>query len=421
VIVRYANLFLDQSRGFLLKTMSYRPSSYSIDSATRLITIFTFIDGLAQGIYGTIFNLMLRTSGMPTSQVGRITSFFLWGSALLGLVFGIIADKINKKQLMVTTHLLSIFFGTYRAISPSLIHLGISSFLFGGFSTATSIVLSTLLIIKTARESRSKVLGLNFGIGMFTGVLGNVLGGVLGDAFPIRNVLIVASLSRIVALVPIWKLRLYEPKYEGKKGGDTNAFKFFSVLNNLDRRATKVTLYYFLSTMSVGFGAGLFVTFGNVIFYDIFHMKPSLIGLILALAQLATSIGAVFSYKLGKRFGEMNVLIFSYVFVPILIVLLSFIREPITFTSVYILRFAVMNMVGPLLTALVFSNIPPSLLSSINGMNSFINNVARALSADLFSILTKYSNGYTLIFVVSSIFYFLNAYVMIRMYKHISE
>jgi hypothetical protein len=54
-------------------------------------------------------------------------------------------------------------------------------------------------------------------------------------------------------------------------------------------------------------------------------------------------------------------------------------------------------------------------------MNSFINNVARALSADLFSIFTKYSNGYTLIFVVSSIFYFLNAYVMIRMYKHISE
>ncbi|QIV77727.1 MFS transporter [Fervidobacterium pennivorans subsp. shakshaketiis] len=401
--------------------MPYRSDSSSTDSAARLITLFTFIDGLAQGIYGTIFNLMLRTSGIPTSQVGRITSFFLWGSALLGLVFGIIADKINKKQLMLTTHLLSIFFGTYRVISPSLIQLGISSFLFGGFSTATSIVLSTLLILNTSRESRSKVLGLNFGIGMFTGVLGNIFGGLLGDVFPIRTVLIVASLSRIVAFAPIWKLKLYEPKYERKNTGDTNVLKFFSILNKLDKRALKVVLYYFLSTMSVGFGAGLFVTFGNVIFYDIFHMKPSLIGLILALAQLATSIGAVFSYKLGKKFGDMNVLIFSYVFVPILIVLLSFIREPITFTFVYILRFAVMNMVGPLLTALVFSNIPANLLSSINGMNSFINNVARALSADLFSIFTKYNNGYTLIFVVSSLFYFLNAYVMIRMYKHISE
>lgn len=46
-----------------------------------LVTLFTFIDGLAQGIYGTIFNLLLRSSGLSTSAVGRITSFSLWGIA----------------------------------------------------------------------------------------------------------------------------------------------------------------------------------------------------------------------------------------------------------------------------------------------------------------------------------------------------
>jgi len=145
------------------------------------------------------------------------------------------------------------------------------------------------------------------------------------------------------------------------------------------------------------------------------------IGLILAFAQLATSLGAMFSYKIGRKFGDMNVLIFSYVFVPILIVLLSFTREPITFTSVYILRFAVMNMVGPLLSSVVFSHIPMNIVSSINGVNNFLNNVSRALSAVLFSVLTKFENGYTLIFIISSIFYFLNAYVMIRLRKHLGE
>ncbi|WP_448374421.1 MFS transporter [Fervidobacterium sp.] len=383
----------------------------------QLITLFTFIDGLMQGIYGTIFNLMLRTSGTSTAGVGRVTSLFLWGSAIFGLLFGILADRVDKKQLMITTHVISIFFGTYRVMTNSLFKLSIASFFFGGFTTATSIVLSTMLILRTSRENRTQMLGLNFGIGMFTGVLGNVFGGILGDIFPFKVVLVTSSLCRIFALFALLKIK--EHPVASNSSQMQNALSFLSTFGQIDYRTKKVVWYYFLSTMSVGFGAGLFVTFGNVIFYDLFHMNPSLIGTILAIAQFATSIGAAFSHKFGKKFGDMNVLIFSYVFVPILIVMLSFVREPFTFTSVYILRFAVMNMVGPLLTATVFSNISTTYLSSINGMNIFLNNIARALSAELFAFLTKYNNGYTLIFVVSSFFYFLNAYVMIRMYKHI--
>jgi predicted MFS family arabinose efflux permease len=385
----------------------------------QLIALFTFIDGLAQGIYGTIFNLMLRTSGVSTTTVGRITSLFLWGSAIFGLFFGILADRVDKKQLLIATHILSIFFGTYRVITKSIFQLSLASFFFGGFATATSIVLSTMLILKTSKENRSQMLGLNFGIGMFTGVLGNVFGGILGELFPFKIILFTSSMCRIFGLIVLMKIK--EGTLVLNNNRTENALNFFATFSKIDYQTKKIVWYYFLSTMSVGFGAGLFVTFGNVIFYDLFHMNPSLIGTILAVAQLATSIGAVFSHKFGRRFGEMNVLIFSYVFVPVLIVILSFVREPITFTSVYILRFAVMNMVGPLLTATIFSNISTIYLSSINGMNSFLSNVSRALSAELFALLTRYSNGYTLIFVVSSFFYFLNAYVMIRMYKHLKE
>lgn len=384
-----------------------------------LVTLFTFIDGLAQGIYGTIFNLLLRSSGLSTSAVGRITSFSLWGIAFFGLIFGLLADRFDKKQLMVFTHLLSVFFGTYRILVTSVHQFAIMSLLFGGFSSATSVILSTLLILKTDARNRSKHLGMNFGIGMFTGVLGNVFGGVFGDLFGLRPVLIVSSLSRLIAIYPILKMKASELMV--KRESNEGILRFFSIVRNMDYRMRKIVVYYFLSTISVGFGAGLFVSFGNVIFYDIFHMKPAIIGSILASAQLATSLGAMFSHKLGKKFGDMNVLIFSYVVVPILIVMLSFVREPITFTSVYILRFAVMNMVSPLLTATVFSSIDVVYLSSINGMNVFFNNVSRAFSAELFAYFTRFNSGYTLIFAVSSVFYFVNAYVMIRMYKHIRE
>lgn len=391
-------------------------------SAPALVTLFTFIDGLAQGIYGTIFNIMLRTGGLPTSTVGKVTSSNLWGAAFIGLFFGIIADKYEKKQLLVMTQLLSIFFGTYRIFITSGTVLGITSFFHGGFSAATSTILSTVLVMKTSSENRAKFFGLNLGAGMFTGMLANVFGGLLGDIFGFKIVLVISSLSRILAVWPIVKMdttSIDAKNIDNAEIPDLASFsKIFRIKNS---KEMKTILYYFLSTIAVGLGAGLFVTFGNVIFYDLFHMSATVIGLILALAQFATSMGAVFSYRIGRKFGDMNVLIFSYVFVPILIVLLSFTREPITFTSVYVLRFAVMNMVGPLLSSIVFSHVPMNIVSSINGVNNFLNNVSRALSAVLFSLLTKFENGYTLIFVISSVFYFLNAYVIIRLHRHLNE
>lgn len=398
-------------------------------------------------IYGTIFNLMLRQSNIPTNIVGRITSFSLWGAAIFGLVFGLIADKFDKRKIILLSQLLSILFGTYRIFSNSAINLGILSFFFGGLSTSSNVILSTLLVLKTNSENRAKFFGLNFGVGMFTGVIGNIVGGTLGDIFGIRPVLFFSSILRLLAIIPLRRITV-----EGDETAEKHAvYSSFDRLNKLSKdkhlnsvsvdldrgfslrlknlkeifdlfspRYSKVVFYYLLSVVSVGFGAGLFVTFGNVIFYDLFHFNASVIGVILALAQFATSLGAVFSHKLGKRFGDANILVFSYVAVPILIVALSFIHDPVVFTSVYVLRFAVMNMVSPLLSALVYSNIPKNKLATVNGISNFVNNLSRALSAELFALLTVFKSGYTLIFVISSVFYFANAYVMIRLYKHLS-
>lgn len=383
-------------------------------SSSLLITYYTLVDGLAMGVYGTLFNLLLKSIGFSTSAVGRVTSTTLWGSALLGLFLGFLSDKIDKKAVLVFSHLLGVFFGTYRALSSSTVALNVSSFFFGGFSTVSATVISTILVIKTDRDERSMYFGLNFGIGMLTGTAGNFIGGVLGELLGLRLSVLFSSLLRIFALIPILKLSVKEQEVSRVVWNRVKR-----VQTNIPMNVRNVLIYYFLSTVSVGFGAGLFVSFGNIIFHDLFNFKPSLIGIILSLAQLATGLGAIFSHKLGKKFGEVRVLIFSYVFVPILIVFLSFIRESVIFSTVYVLRFAVMNMVSPLLSSVVFSQVPTSILASVNGLNNFLNNVSRALSAELFAFFSQYSDGYTLIFVVSSVFYFVNAFVMLRLFKNI--
>uniref|UniRef100_A0A7C4W8N0 MFS transporter n=1 Tax=Fervidobacterium thailandense TaxID=1008305 RepID=A0A7C4W8N0_9BACT len=379
-----------------------------------LITYYTLVDGLAMGVYGTLFNLLLKSVGFSTSAVGRVTSNTLWGSALLSLFLGFLSDKVDKKTVLVFSHLLGVFFGTYRALSISTAALNVSSFFFGGFSAVSATVVSTILVMKTDRDERSKYFGLNFGIGMLTGTVGNFIGGFLGELLGLKLSVLLSNLVRIFALIPILKLSVKEQEVSR---GVWNHVK--QVRKNIPTNVRNVLIYYFLSTVSVGFGAGLFVSFGNIIFHDLFNFKPSLIGIILSLAQLATGLGAIFSHKLGKKFSEVRVLIFSYVLVPIMIVFLSFTREPAVFSTVYVLRFAVMNMVSPLLSSVVFSQVPTSILASVNGLNNFLNNVSRALSAELFAFFSQYSAGYTLIFLVSSVFYFANAFAMLRLLRNI--
>jgi len=145
---------------------------------------------------------------------------------------------------------------------------------------------------------------------MFTGVIANVVGGLLGDAFGFRSVLLFSSLSRILALYPILKLDATSSSANEESDEAPSIASFSKIFKIRDSKEVKTILYYFLSNVNVGLGAGLFVVFGNVIFYDLFHMSATVIGLILAFAQLATSLGAMFSYKIGRKFGDMNVLIF---------------------------------------------------------------------------------------------------------------
>ncbi len=369
------------------------------------LTAFTFIDGFFMGIYGFLYNLFLKELGFSSSFVGDISAYSQWGTAIISFVLGFVSSKLDKRKALISYFLLSVFFGFYRLLDFSSPRFEIVSFLFGGFSGITGILVYTSVAQIGNREKRGKYLGLTFGLGMFTGVTGNLLGGFFGQFFGIKNALIVVSLLRVLALIPIWKIEF--PRLTAHKVILTSTQK-------------KVVLYYLLSTASVGFGAGLFVGFGNVIFYDLFKMSIAVIGIILAVAQLMTSVGSILSHKIAKKIGEMRLLIFSYVVVPILIASLSFVREPITFTTVYVLRFAVMNMVNPVFNNIIFSFLPPNVLVTISGINQFVNNSARAVSANVFASFSGLKDGYSYIFAVSSIFYVLNAYFMIRIYKQLS-
>lgn len=366
------------------------------------IVIFTFLNGISRNIYQVLFNLYFKDLGYSNEIIGKVMSFNLWGSAFLAFLIGILSDKIGRKKMIFFVQPLIALFAILRLFPSNLTLLYIFSFVFGGFNASTRILTDVFLVENTHSGNRAKFFGINFGVNMLTGVIGNAAGGFLGDLFGFKNVMISAMIVRVFAIIPL--IGINEKIITKEK-------------IKLDDFQKKIFAFYMFSTASVGFGAGLFIHFGNVIFYDLFALSATLIGFILALAQFGTSVGATFSHELGRRFGAAKILMISNLVVPLLILALSFVREPILFTTIYVSRFTLMNMVNPIFNTLVLSYLPRNILASTTGLRSLINNMSRAFAAMLFSSLATNSKGYEIIFIISSVFYFINAFVVFVFYK----
>jgi predicted MFS family arabinose efflux permease len=178
---------------------------------------------------------------------------------------------------------------------------------------------------------------------------------------------------------------------------------------SLDTVQKRVFSYYILSNVLVGFGAGLFLNFSNLMFYDLFGLPLGSVGLIMASAQLMTALGSMSSGFLQRKFGTIRVLLTCYTAVVPLMLSLSFTRNLLAFSSLYIVRFMLMNMVNPSFTVLVFSNLPEQMIMSANGFGNLLNNSSRALAAYLYGWIVEGPRDYTKLLLVSTLFYALNA------------
>ncbi|MBO8160508.1 MAG: MFS transporter [Thermosipho sp. (in: Bacteria)] len=374
-------------------------------SAPVKIVFFTFLNGVSRNIYQVLFNLYLKLLGFNNEVIGTIMSYNLWGGALLALLIGFISDRVGRKRIIFIIQPLIVVFAIMRLFPVSTWYLYLVSFLYGGLNATTRIISDVFIVENTHNKNRAKFFGMNFGANMLTGVLGNATGGFLGDLFGFKIVMIFAMILRLFAIFPLFNLK--EKKIERGK----------FVLDDFQR---KVFWFFIFSTASVGFGAGLFIHFGNVIFYDLFSMSATLIGFILAFAQLGTSIGAAFSHKLGKKFGAGRLLLTAHFIVPVLIFFLAIVREPISFVTIYIGRFTLMNMVSPIFNTLVLSFLPYNILASSAGIRNFANNAMRAIAAMIFAKLAVGSEGYFTIFMISSVFYLINALVTYIFYKNLN-
>lgn len=368
-----------------------------MDSSRYVFYSFAFLTGFAGQAYGIIFNLHMRGQHFTNAQIGAIVSSSLWGSAVVGLILALVLNKFEKRRILFFSSLLTGILMILRTVILAFPAQILLAFVFGAFSSLSGMAFTVSLLAKTELKKRYSVFGSQFSVTMTASVLGNILGGTMADNLGYSFSLLFAASLQLCSAFLIRKI--------GSVRNVSPLLKGFS----LDSVQKRVLTYYILSNVLIGFGAGLFLNFSNLMFYDLFNLPLGHVGLIMALAQLMTALGSFSSGALQKRFGTLRVLLTCHTVVVPLMLSLSFTRNLIAFTSLYVVRFMLMNMVNPSLTVLVFSNLPEQLIMSANGFGNLLNSSSRALAAYLYGWIVEGPKDYTRLLLISTLFYGLNA------------
>jgi len=362
-----------------------------------------------QGIMRTDLNLFFREAGLTNVEVGNIMSASLWGAAILGLVVSILADILGRKRMLLASIVFFPLANLGMIMTDQMPLLLLFSFVKGGFMVVGFTVVQAMVVDLTASKDRARVVGINFGLLMASGVLGNFLGGVFGDFLGLKEALIIAIIGYFFGMIPLLIMK------EGFKG---SSLKSIFNITEFKHEQKVIVLFHFMTTITIGFGAGLFIHFGNLIFKDLFSMTPLAIGIALSIAQLGTAFGSALSHKFGLWFGPLKFKMITQTLVVPLIVAMAFVRNPIIFVIIYAMRFVLMNSSNPIINTIINSYVPQDKISTLAGINSLLNNSVRAVAAMMFGfIVGKSIDGYTTLFIISAIFYGINILISYLMYK----
>lgn len=376
-----------------------------IKSFSRNSKLFLFSHALITlglGIFAVIFNLYILELGFSASFLGLIISSNLIFSALFLFPGGALSDRIGRKNTLlisvglmfwsiivlctVTDRWLLLAANSVRGISDSLIRISIDPF----------------IMEQSDDYERMHLFSFNAALRSFSRMVGTLMGGVLPAVFAVA----------VLTLAGQYQYTLY-------CAGVFTVLAFFPVLFIKEKRilvdrttASKplfsgkrmFVLKFAVTSIIIGFGAGIIVPFFNVYFSQELHANSAQIGLIFSISELSMGIAFLVLPFLVRRFGRVgSTVLTQYVSIPFLLLIMVTTRLFSAFVG-FFMRMTLMNMAHPAQRNFYMDEISEHERGKAASISQFGSTVSRAFGSDLGGYLIATGN-FSYAFRITAVFY----------------
>lgn len=379
----------------------------------KLYLVSTTLLGLSFGIWSVIFNLYLNLDeiGFQADFISNMFSVSAAATGLVALPAGLLCERIGpKKALLVSLTSNLISFIQIFALKPSILLL---ASLTGGLIGTVGWVASVPFMTENSlREERTYLFSVDWSAMTIMGVVGSYTGGFMPDMLnaalwlptgvktgsPIgyRIALAISIAFALASAIPILLV---------KEDNRVQRQKSVALLSLKNIQSPRTIVKFMIPTAIIGLGAGFIIPLFNLFFKLRFAATAEQVGVIFALGNVTLGIGTLIAPMLSKRMGKVKTVVASqYLSIPF-IMLMTLAPNLTLSTTAYLARETLMNMAGPVSTALMMEMVTETERATTSGFMVMADNIPRAVTASISGKMMT-GNDFFTPFIFTTIMYF---------------
>lgn len=375
----------------------------------RLFLVGTFFMGMGFSGFWLLFNLYLKSLGLPEGRIGTIISATTIGMVIMAIPASIIIRKHSIKRILVIATPIAMFSYLAQVTSANYFVI-IGGGLTAGLSSVFFRVASAPFFMRNSSpKERPYLFSMQFALTLVAGIVGSLLGGFLpgfiekSGMIPYlsyRYTLYIFSGLVLVALIPYSLIRK----------------KPYTQVERMQIHSSRLMVKLFLPIFVVGIGAGLSIPFLNLYFKHVFKTATNLIGILYSGQQFLMITGLLIAPVIAEKIGKVKTVVLSQLISTPFLIILGITHNFIFAVVAFLVRAALMNMAQPLFTNFAMENVKQDEQPFTNALLVIGWTAGWGVSANVGGALIE-RFSYSVPFFTTSVLYLVSTFLIFTFFR----
>jgi MFS family permease len=339
------------------------------------------------GYLAVALGLYLQQLGLTSFQVGVVLTAALAGSALMNVLWTLLADRFGRRRTIATMAVLMIAGGLLFAATDRLWLLVLGAFT-GTISASSSdvgpfVTVEQAILAQTAPDRRrTRLFSIYDTLGNLAGATGALFTGTVG-LFARLGLTGASSYRPLLVLyagIGLLNLLLFGSLSDGVEAARVDGARRFVGLHRSTGTVARLSALFGLDALAGGFVIQSIVAYW---FHLRWGLSPGALGVLFFWTGLLSGVSLLAAGWLAERFGLLNTMVFSHLPSNLLLVLVPLAPTAWLAVILFLARMSVSQMDVPTRKSYTMAVVDPDERTAAAGITNVARTAASALAPAL--------------------------------------